>query len=187
MNLARRKKEGNAECTYQFLNAWSFAQAGRWRILHPRLHSYAHIRFEPWRHGVFRACDHTGRNITYLALYASNTRVYRTPSSSKVTLSAVMALWLGISIAASFRLLTYAIRSKNGIRIARPGCRILLNFPIRSTIQAVCCGTNRTIVFAGKEGRWKYDDGTFEFPLIPSIPVFGARDLWPAWSCRLCR
>ncbi len=32
------------------------------------------------------------RNSAYLALYASNTRVYNTPSSSNVTLSAVMAL-----------------------------------------------------------------------------------------------
>lgn len=39
---------------------------------------------------------------------------------------------------------------------ASPGCNIRLNLPIRSTIHAVCCGTKRTIVFAGNEGRWKY-------------------------------
>ena len=92
------------------------------------------------------------------------------PSSSNVTLSAVMALWLGISIAASFKLLTYAILSKKGTKIARPGSKILLNFPIRSTIHAVCCGTNRIIVFAGKEGRWKYEDGALCELLIPSRP-----------------
>ena len=37
-----------------------------------------------------------------------------------------------------------------GIKIARPGSSIRLNFPIRSTIHAVCCGTNRTTVFVGK-------------------------------------
>lgn len=31
--------------------------------------------------------------------------------------------------------------------------------PMRSTIHAVCCGTNRTIVLAGSDGRWKYDGG----------------------------
>lgn len=53
-------------------------------------------------------CTQTRREggRTNLALYASNTRVYSTPSSSSVTLSAVMALWLGISMAASLRDLT---------------------------------------------------------------------------------
>lgn len=45
------------------------------------------------------------------------------------------------------------------MRMARPGSSILLNFPIRSTIHAVCWGTNRIIVFAGKEGRPKYEEG----------------------------
>jgi hypothetical protein len=41
------------------------------------------------------------------------------------------------------------------------------------------------IVFAGSEGRWKYDDGTFEL-LIPNKPVFGALDIEVAWSCLRC-
>ena len=36
-----------------------------------------------------------------------------------------------------------------------PGARMRLNFPIRSTIQAVCWGTKRIIVLAGREGRCK--------------------------------
>ena len=31
---------------------------------------------------------------------------------------------------------------------------------MRSTTHAVCCGTKRTIVFAGNDGRWKYEDGS---------------------------
>ena len=41
------------------------------------------------------------------------------------------------------------------------------------------------IVFAGREGRWKYDEGTLEL-LIPRRLLFGARALEPACSCRLC-
>ena len=48
------------------------------------------------------------------------------------------------------------MRSMKGIRIAKPGSKILLNLPMRSTIHAVCCGTNRTTVFAGSRGFWKY-------------------------------
>jgi hypothetical protein len=33
--------------------------------------------------------------------------------------------------------------------MARPGSSMRLNFPMRSTIHAVCCGTNRTTVFVG--------------------------------------
>ena len=95
--------------------------------------------------------------------------MYSTPSNSNVTLSAVMALWLGISIADSFKLLTYAIRSMNGISIANPGSKTRLYLPILSTIQAVCCGTKRTMVLAGKEGRWKYEDGGVE-ALEPMFP-----------------
>ena len=84
------------------------------------------------------------------------TLVYKTPSNSSVTLSAVMALWLGISRATSFKLFTYAMRSRNGMRMARPGSRMRLNFPMRSTIHAVCCGTKRMMVFAGRDGFWKY-------------------------------
>ncbi len=43
-----------------------------------------------------------------------------------------------------------------------PGGRIRLNFPMRSTIQAVCCGTKRIMVLAGREGRWKYVEGGLE-------------------------
>lgn len=96
-----------------------------------------------------------------------------------MTLSAVIALWLGISIAVSFRLLTYAIRSRNGTSIARPGCSILLNFPMRSTIHAVCWGTNLTMVFAGREGRWKYEDGIEEPPRPIRPELFGL--LGEAW------
>jgi len=67
--------------------------------------------------------------------------------------------------------------------MARPGGRIRLNFPIRSTIHAVCCGTNLTIVFAGKDGRWKYEDGTFEL-LIPNNPEFGAPLTVLPWRLR---
>jgi hypothetical protein len=37
---------------------------------------------------------------------------------------------------------------------------------MRSTTHAVCCGTKRTIVFAGNDGRWKYDEesGGMEMP-----------------------
>lgn len=105
---------------------------------------------------------------THLALYASNTLVYRTPSRSNVTLSAVIALWLGISMATSFRLLTYAIRSITGARIANPGSRMRLNLPIRSTIHAVCCGTKRIMVLAGNRGFWKYEGrGPPKLPLLP--------------------
>ena len=41
------------------------------------------------------------------------------------------------------------------------------------------------IVFAGREGRWKYEEGTFEL-LIPNKPVFGALDLGVIWSCLRC-
>lgn len=71
-----------------------------------------------------------------------------------------------------------------GTNIARPGGRIRLNFPMRSTIHAVCCGTNLIIVFAGKEGRWKYDAGTFE-SFIPIKPEFGA--LMVGVECRVRR
>jgi hypothetical protein len=47
------------------------------------------------------------------------------------------------------------MRSINGMRMARPGCSILLNLPIRSTIQAVCWGTKRMMVLAGREDFWK--------------------------------
>jgi len=46
-----------------------------------------------------------------------------------------------------------------GTRIARPGFKMRLYFPMRSTIQAVCWGTKRIIVLAGREGRWKYVAG----------------------------
>ena len=41
--------------------------------------------------------------------------------------------------------------------MASPGWRILLNLPMRSTIQAVCWGTKRMMVLAGREGFWKYE------------------------------
>jgi hypothetical protein len=41
-----------------------------------------------------------------------------------------------------------------------------LNLPIRSTIHAVCCGTKRIIVFAGREGRAKKEGGL----LLPPPP-----------------
>ncbi|KAJ6437831.1 LOW QUALITY PROTEIN: ubiquitin-conjugating enzyme variant MMS2 [Purpureocillium lavendulum] len=50
-----------------------------------------------------------------------------------------------------------AMRSMKGIRMASPGSRMRLNLPMRSTIQAVCCGTNRTTVLAGSRGFWKYE------------------------------
>lgn len=34
--------------------------------------------------------------------------------------------------------------------MARPGSSMRLNFPMRSTIHAVCCGTNRITVFVGR-------------------------------------
>lgn len=49
-----------------------------------------------------------------------------------------------------------------GKRMATPGSRMRLNLPIRSTIQAVCWGTKRMMVLAGREGRWKYEDGAAE-------------------------
>jgi len=118
------------------------------------------------------------RRRAYLALYASNTRVYNTPSSSNVTLSAVIAFWLGISSADSFKLLTYAMRSRNGNRIARPGSRIRWNFPIRSTIHAVCCGTNRTIVFAGRVA-W-----LVKYVVGPPDGLCEAAELPPNWPKR---
>lgn len=45
------------------------------------------------------------------------------------------------------------MRSRKGTSRARPGSRIRSNLPIRSTIHAVCWGTNRTTVFAGRVGR----------------------------------
>lgn len=47
-----------------------------------------------------------------------------------------------------------------------PGGRIRLNFPIRSTIHAVCCGTKRTMVLAGRDGRWKYVEGELEDEVV---------------------
>ena len=54
------------------------------------------------------------------------------------------------------------MRSRAGISSAKPGARIRLNLPMRSTIHAVCCGTKRMMVLAGREGRWKYEDGEDE-------------------------
>ena len=34
-----------------------------------------------------------------------------------------------------------------------------LKRPFRSTIHAVCCGTNLMTVFAGSDGLWKYVEG----------------------------
>ena len=39
--------------------------------------------------------------------------------------------------------------SRIGIKKLRPGSRIVLNFPILSTSQASCCGTNITPTFTG--------------------------------------
>jgi hypothetical protein len=48
------------------------------------------------------------------------------------------------------------MRSRKGIRMASPGCRMRLNLPMRSTIQAVCWGTKRMMVFMGSEvDFWK--------------------------------
>jgi hypothetical protein len=54
------------------------------------------------------------------------------------------------------------MRSRNGINTANPGCNMRLNFPMRSTIHAVCCGTNLIIVFAGSDGLWKNEGVTLE-------------------------
>lgn len=75
------------------------------------------------------------------------------------------------------------MRSMNGTRMARPGCSILLNLPMRSTIQAVCCGTNRMIVLAGRDDFWKYDGGIPE-PPRPIMPVFGAPFRGLLWKPR---
>jgi len=55
----------------------------------------------------------------------------------KVTLSEVIALCFGTSMAISFRLCTYLILSATGTRMFRPGSRILWNRPMRSTTQAL--------------------------------------------------
>ena len=44
-----------------------------------------------------------------------------------------------------------------GMRTAKPGLRILLYLPIRSTIHAVCWGTKRMMVLAGRPPREKYE------------------------------
>ena len=44
-------------------------------------------------------------------------------------------------MATSLSDLTYWILSRKGMRIARPGSRMRSNLPMRSTIQACCCGT----------------------------------------------
>lgn len=79
-------------------------------------------------------------------------------------------------MAVSFSDLTYAIRSMKGMRTARPGSRMRLNFPMRSTIHAVCCGTNRIIVLAGRDGFWKYEVAIPgpPGPDMPSMEGFGA-------------
>jgi hypothetical protein len=41
------------------------------------------------------------------------------------------------------------------------------------------------MVLVGNEGRWKYEEGTLEL-LIPSKPVFGARDREEVWSRLRC-
>jgi hypothetical protein len=61
----------------------------------------------------------------------------------------VMADWDGISMAISFKLWTYLTLSKIGTNTFKPGSSRHLNLPIRSTIQASCCGTNIRIVFIG--------------------------------------
>ena len=66
-----------------------------------------------------------------------------------IQLPIVMADWDGISIAISFKLWTYLTLSTIGMSTLTPGSRIRLNFPIRSTIQASCWGTNMTIVLMG--------------------------------------
>lgn len=62
------------------------------------------------------------------------------------------------------------MRSMKGIRMANPGSRIRLNLPMRSTIHAVCCGTNRTTVLAGSRGFWKYDGRE-----LPPVKLAGSR------------
>jgi len=88
----------------------------------------------------------------YEALYGSTILTYSTPSMVRLTLSLVMACWLGTVIACSFRLCTYEILSAIGIRKLMPGLRTLWNFPNRSTTYALCCGTTRTPRFTGKVG-----------------------------------
>ena len=68
------------------------------------------------------------------------------------------------------------MRSRKGIKIARPGWSILLNFPILSTTHAVCCGTKRMMVLAGREGLWKYVEGAEE----DEEPAMAAREEGPA-------
>ncbi len=59
-------------------------------------------------------------------------------------------IWLGISIPISSMTGHSVILSRKGIKNATPGGRIRLNFPIlRSTIQAVCWGTNLITVLVG--------------------------------------
>mmetsp|Transcript_789 Transcript_789/g.2212 ORF Transcript_789/g.2212 Transcript_789/m.2212 type:complete len:259 (+) Transcript_789:204-980(+) len=74
-----------------------------------------------------------GSLTPYEAWYASTTRRKITPSMLIVTLSFVIADWLGIGMASSFRECEYAIRSANGIRRCTPGSSNLWNLPKRST------------------------------------------------------
>jgi len=74
-----------------------------------------------------------------------------------IHLPIVMADCCGISMAISFRLWTYLTRSRTGMRTLTPGSSVLWNFPIRSTTQASCCGTNMTTVFSGV--LWRHRTG----------------------------
>lgn len=62
-----------------------------------------------------------------------------------------------------------------GTKTARPGSSMRLNFPMRSTIHAVCCGTNRITVFVGKRlCDEKYEggpDGELNWPSEPKTLV----------------
>ena len=59
-----------------------------------------------------------------------------------------------------------------------------LNFPMRSTIQAVCCGTKRMMVLAGSDDFWKYAGGMLGPPNVPIMPLFGAPFRELCWKLR---
>jgi len=55
---------------------------------------------------------------------------------------------------------------------------------MRSTTHAVCCGTKRTIVLAGNDGRWKYDEESGGMP--GPVGMLRPMELRPGAASLLC-
>jgi len=140
------------------------------------------------------------------------TLMYNTPSSSRLTLSCVIADCDGILIAVSLSECVYDIFSIIGIYILslnvciwvqqfgictinpRPGFMILWNLPIRSTIYADCCGTNLIgtvdILRVWRRGNDRIGRRVSEWigrSVYECIVVYVLGERWEFWSWRYKR